>query len=439
MWSASSGGCRVMNKRLSTVDELHLSEWIRDGDLVTWGQACAEPVPLTAELMAQREAIGRFRVFVGLGIEQTIRPEHADRVTTLSYTGSGPNAALSRAGLLEVLPSHYSDYPRLIASGRLPVDVVLVQVSPADHLGRHSLSLGDEWLSSALDRARVVIAEVNEQAPWTHSRLLTEAEIDVIVETARPPVELRRRESGAVERRIAEHVRELVPDGATLQMGLGSLPEAVLGALDGHRELGVHSGAIGDGVAELMEAGIITNARKRCDVGCTVAGSLMGTERLFRFADRNPLIQVRDTRHTHDPVRLAAQTKFVAINSAFEVDLTGQVNAEVSGGRYRGAVGGSMDFLRGAARSPGGLPIVALPARAGERGRIVAALSGPVSTPRADVGIVVTEFGAADLRGLTLRGRQRRMLEIAHPDDREQLERAAAERQPSVGADGDSR
>jgi len=416
-----------MPVRVSTIDDLDLSRWVQAGDTVTWAQACAEPSPLTARLMAQRAAIGAFGVFIGLGIEPTVTPEHAERVSVKSYTGAGPNGALSRAGRLEILPSHYSDYPRLIASGRLPIDVVLVQLSPADNSGRHSLSLGDEWISAALDRARVVIAEVNAQAPWTDARRLHEAEIDVIVETDRPPVELHRRQSGEVERRIAEHVRDLIPDGATLQMGLGALPEAILGALRDHRELGVHSGAIGDAVVELIQRGVITNAKKSSDPGVTVAGSLMGTKRLFAFAHRNRLVRVRDIRYTHDPARLAAQPSLVAINSAFEVDLTGQINAEFANGAYLGAVGGSMDFLRNAARAPGGVPIIALPSRARDRGRIVAELSGPVTTPRADAGIIVTEFGATDLRGLTLGQRRPRMIEIAHPDDREALETAAAQ------------
>jgi len=411
---------------LESIDEFDFVEWIQAGDRVTWGQACSEPITLTGALLDQRAAIGGFEVFIGLGAKATVRPEHTDWVEVLSYTGAGPNAALSRAGLLNVLPSHYSDYPRLITSGRLRVDVVLLQLAPPDQFGRYSLSLGDEWLSPALESARTVIAEVNHQAPRTYSRMLTEGELDVIVHTSRPPVELGRRRPGEVERRIAENVRELVQDGATLQVGLGTLPDAILGALQGHRDLGIHSGAIGDSAVTLVEAGVITNARKSTDRGEIVTGSLMGTGRLFDFAKDNPLLQIRDTRYTHDPARLAMQTRFTAINSAFEVDLTGQVNAEVASGRYLGAVGGSIDFLRGAARAPEGAPIVALPARAGNQPRIVASLSGPVSTPRADAGIVVTEFGVADLRGKSLGRRQTEMVELAHPDDREALERTIA-------------
>jgi acetyl-CoA hydrolase len=381
---------------------------------------------LTALLMEQRAAIGPFRVFAGLGAEATILPKHTDLVTVVSYTGAGPNSALARAGMLEVLPSHYSDFPALIASRRLPVDVVLLQVAGPDQDGCYSLTAGDEWLSASIDGARVVIAEHNEQAPFTYSRLLHESEIDVLVTADHPPVELRRREPSEIDRCIAGHVAELVSDGATLQLGLGTLPEAIAEALGGHHDLGIHSGAIGDAALKLIEAGVVTNARKRTEPGRTVTGSLMGTRRLLDFADRNEELLVCATEVTHNPARLAAEPRLTAINSAFEVDLTGQVNAEVAGGRYAGAVGGAIDFLRGAARSPGGVPIVALPSQTRGVSRIVARLSGPVSTARADAGIIVTEVGVADLRGLTLAQRRERLLSIAHPDHRAVLEATAS-------------
>ncbi|WP_405150616.1 acetyl-CoA hydrolase [Sphaerisporangium sp. NBC_01403] len=418
-----------MAEILDRIERLDLSAHVRPGDTVIWGQACAEPLTLTERLIEQRAAIGGFRCFLGAPASGTIRPEHADHVSFLSYCGSGGNRALYRAGVLDILPCHYSALPDLIESGALPVDVALVQLPPADAAGRHSLGLADEYLSAAIDRARVVIAEVNDQVPWTHgTRTLTTADLDVIVYTSRPPAEIVRSEPGDAEQRVAGHVAGLIEDGATLQLGLGALPEAIVARLAGHRDLGVHSGLIGDAVADLMEAGVITGARKTLDRGRTVTGALMGTSRLFRYAHRNPAIELRDTRHTHDPEVLAAQERFVAINSAIEVDLTGQINAEVVRGVYAGAVGGAIDFLRAAARSRGGLPIVALTSTAllstGEAAsRIVANLSGPVSTPRADAGIIVTEYGVADLRGRSLDERRARMLAIAHPDHRPALEK----------------
>ena len=210
----------------------------------------------------------------------------------------------------------------------------------------------------------------------------------------------------------------MIEDGATLQFGLGALPEAILGQLADRRDLGVHSGAIGDQVAALMQSGVINNARKSIDRGVSIAGIMFGSQRLHDFAHNNPQIQFRSSSYTHGPGVLAQIERFTAINSAVEVDLSGQINAEVAAGAYVGAVGGAVDFLRAAHYSRGGLPIVALSSTAGKHSRIVAKLNGPVSTPRSDAGIIVTEYGVADLRGATLGERARRLLAIAHPEHR---------------------
>lgn len=243
--------------------------------------------------------------------------------------------------------------------------------------------------------------------------------------TDRPLPEIGQAAPGPVERAIAGHVSGLVEDGATLQAGLGAIPEAVLDRLTDRRDLGVHSGAIGDAVARLTAGGGVTNARKSRDRGITVAGLALGGRPVHELIHRNPAVQFRSTRYTHDVGVLSSIERFVALNSAVEVDLTGQVNAELAAGRYVGAVGGAADFLRGAARSRGGLPIVALPSLAGGRSRIVSRLSGPVSTSRADAGLIVTEHGVADLRGQPLAQRIRRMIDIAAPQFRAALEQEA--------------
>lgn len=385
-----------------------------------WGQACAEPRALTSRLFEQRARFGRFRCFLGIPATGTVRPEHADHVSFVSYTGSGANRALHAAGVLDVLPCHYSRLPGLFASRTMPVDVVMLLLPPPDRYGGYSMGLAEDYLSDAIDAARVVIAEVSEEVPATYSaRRLTTSDVDVVVRTSTRPAEVLRLAPGPAVRRIATHIAGLVKDGATLQVGLGGLPDAVLAGLADHRDLGVHSGLIGDGFVDLIASGAITNARKAFDRGSSVGGMLVGSRRLFKLAHANPGIQLRDTGYTHDPDLLAAQHQFTAINSALEVDLSGQINAEMVGGVYVGAVGGAVDFLRGAARSPGGLPIVAVPAR-----RIVAALSGPVTTSRADAGIIVTEHGIADLRGQSLRTRRERLIAIADPDRRAGLDAA---------------
>ena len=415
-----------------------LQQLIRPGDTLWWGQATAEPLTLTRAVVQHRHALtqgGRLGVFVGMGVSDTLAPDQADVIDFFGYAAGGPHRKLADAGVLDILPSHYSHLPGLIGAGVLPADVVLLQVSPPDEQGRYSLGLVQEYLPMALQKARVVIGEVNSAIPWTHGSVhLKASDFALLIAAEHAPLDQPRAAIGAVEQAIARHIAGLIEDGATLQLGIGNLPEAVLAALHGHRDLGLHSGAVSDGIALLAEAGVLTNARKSIDVGVGIGGILMGGETLRRWAHRNPQLELRATDYTHDPERLAASHKLAAINAAIEVDLTGQINAEVAAGVYVGAVGGAVDFLRGAARSRGGLPIVALPATAKGASRIVARLSGPVSTPRSDAGLIVTEHGVADLRGQPLSRRVRRLIAIAAPEHREALERQAHELLRRCGA-----
>ena len=396
--------------------DLDLTRYVRPGDRVVWGQGPAEPTTLVELLMAQRDRLGGVTCFLGLPGSDAIRAEHASGVTFQSYCGTGRNQRLPG---LEVLPVPYAALPGLLAGGRLAADVVLVQVSAPDEAGRHSLGLGEDYFSAALDTARVVIAEVNDQVPVTFgTRTLSADDWAVSLHSSRRPAEMKAAPPSATARAVARNVAALVEDGATVQFGVGGLPEACLDALAGHRDLGLHSGLLSDAAMRLMQAGVATGSRKTRDRGVAVAGFLGGTEALFRFAHRNPRIQLRGTGYTHDPQVLASQRQFTAINSALEVDLSGQVNAEEVNGRYVGSVGGASDFLRGAARSPGGLPIVALPSTARAVSRIVSRLNGPVSTARSDAGVIVTEHGVADLRGAPVSVRYERMLAIAHPEHR---------------------
>jgi acetyl-CoA hydrolase len=409
-----------------SLEQLDFSAFIRPGDCVAWGQAGAEPLTLTRALMAQRHAIGgRFSAFIGATWSDALLPEHGDVVDFYSYCGAGANRALWEAGKLDIVPCHYSELEMALSRGACHVDVLLLQVAPCGPDGVYSLSIGYEYLLPLVASARVIIAEVNDQAPWTHGSCELQAkDFAAMVHTSRAPLELKRTAPGEADLGVARHVAALIDDGATLQMGLGSLPDAILMQLLERRDLGVHSGAIGDAVAELMSRGVINNSRKTIDRGVTIAGAMMGGARLSAFAHRNPDVQFRGTSYTHNHEVLCSIDKLVAINAAIEVDLTGQINAELAGGRYVGAVGGAMDFLRAARRSKGGLPIIALPSRAGVRPRIVARLNGPVSTPRGDAGIIVTENGVADLRGLSVSQRIDRMIAIAHPDDRAALDAA---------------
>jgi acetyl-CoA hydrolase len=382
------------------------------GDGVLVGQASAEPQALTEALVANRAAYSGARVFLGINYAGIVRPEHADHLRLSAYTGAGANRALAEAGVLDIHPHPYSRFAALIREKKIPSDVVLVQLSAPNADGEHSLGIAAEYLVPALACCRAIVAEVNERVPWTYSeRVLRREDLALAVPGARPPALPASRPLPDFALAIARHAARFIPDGATLEFGLGVLPDAVCAALADRRNLRVHSGALGDGAVELMRAGVVRSAD---------CGLLLGTERLFAFAHRNPAIRLRSSEYTHDPRVLGAIERFVAINSALEVDVSGQVNAEVASGRYVGAVGGALDFVRAANQSPGGVSLLLVRAD-----RIVARLSGPVATPRSEAGVVVTEHGAADLRGLTLEERRRALLAIAAPERRATLARGA--------------
>lgn len=407
------------------VADLDLTRYIRPGDTVVWGQACGEPRSLTQALVAQRGALHGVRCFLGIPCTDTIRPEHADHLRFTSYSAAGPNQALLQAGVLDLLPCHYSALPGALAAGPLRADVVMLLLPPARNDGSYGLGVCADYVATLIGRA-LVIAEVSDQVPDVGcARSLSRNDLDVVVHSSSSPAQYHAsRPLQTVETAIASHVAGLVEDGATLQVGIGSMPSAVLPALAGHRDLGVHSGMITDAVADLIEAGAVTGAHKTVDRGLVVTGFLMGTGSLLAHAARDRAVCLRDTTYTHDPAVLAAQHRFTAINGAIEVDLTGQINTEVIRGRYVGAVGGAVDFMRGAARSAGGMAITVLPSTAGKHSRIVPRLAGPVSIARSDAGLIVTEHGIADLRGLALPERRERMLAIADPAHRAVLEAA---------------
>ncbi|WP_106400922.1 acetyl-CoA hydrolase/transferase family protein [Actinocorallia populi] len=407
--------------------ELDLGRFLRHGDRIVMGQACGEPTTLVEALIEQGRGIGGLSVFIATSFSGLLGPKTADAFTLSSMGAIGALRATAREHRLGVIPCHVSQVGPMIEAGIIGCDAAFVQVSPADADGNHSFGLISDHVKAAVSRARVVIAEVNEQVPFTRGELLPAAEIDCAVHVSRPPVEVPPARIGAADEAMARHAAVYIEDGAVLQTGVGAVPDAILRLLHDRRDLGVHSGMLGDGLVELVEAGVVTNARKPIDRGVSINGALIGTRRLYEFADRNPLIRMCATSYTHDPGVLARLDGLVSVNSAVEVDLTGQVNAEQSGPVYLGGTGGQVDFVRAGARSPGGRAIIALPAtaRGGAVSRITAALSGPVTTARSEVDVIVTEFGAAELKGRTLAERTRRLIAIAHPDFQEDLAREA--------------
>jgi acyl-CoA hydrolase len=377
-----------------------LGSVIRAGDGILWGQACAEPQSLVEALVAQRKAFSPCSIFLGSSYSGILKPEHAGELRLSAYCGIGTHRALADAGVLEILPVPYSQLGNLIRHGKISCDVVMLQVSPPNARGEYSLGLAADYLVPALDVCRAIVAEVNDQVPWTHTeRLLTRADFDLVVESSRPPATAPRKEPRELELAIARNAAAFVPHGAVLEFGIGTLPDAVCAALGRHEGLRVHTGSVGDGVVELLERKVVS----RVD-----AALLVGSQKLFAFARDNERVRLRSSEYTHDAGVLARQPGFVAINSAVEVDLTGQVNGELAGGSYVGAVGGALDFVRAANRSPGGVAMTLIPSS-----RVVERLFAPVSVPRSEAGVIVTEKGAADLRGCGLRERERRLRAIA--------------------------
>jgi acyl-CoA hydrolase len=412
-----------------TPETLDLRQFLKAGDHIVFGQACGEPTTLVEALIAQGQHIGGLSAFIATSFSGLFTPESAGSFRLQSMGAIGALRSMTKAHALDVIPVHVSQVAPLITAGIMPCDVAMIQVSPADAEGNHSCGLISDYVRAAVDKARVVIAEVNEAVPYTHGELIPASAIDVAVMVSRQPVEVAPAKIGETDEAIARHCAEFIGDGSVIQTGVGAVPDAVLRLLGDRKDLGVHSGMLGDGLVDLIEAGVVTNARKEIDAGVTINGALIGTRRLYQFCDRNPAIRMTPTSYTHDAAVLAQLSRLVTLNSALEVDLTGQVNAEQTGAAYLGGTGGQVDFVRAGARSPGGasLMVLAATAKGGTLSKIVPALSGPVTTARTEVDVVVTELGAAELKGQSLAERNRRLIAIAHPDFREDLSRAAHE------------
>jgi len=338
----------------------------------------------------------------------------------------GPNARAAVAdGRADYIPTFLSDVPRLFEGGLLPLDAVFVNATPPDAHGFCSLGTSVEAMHAAIRAARTVIVQFNASMPKTlGDSFIHVSQIDLAVECDVPPYEHVVGPIGEVERRIGEYVAELVPDGATIQLGIGAIPVATALALRDKRDLGVHTEMFTDPIVDLVEAGVVTGARKERNRGKIVTAFLMGTKRLYDFVDDNPMVEMRPVDFTNDTHVIRSFSRMVAINSAIEVDLSGQVVADSIGHRLYSGVGGQMDFIRGASLASEGRAIIALPSMArGGSSRIVSSLreGAGVVTTRAHVRTVVTEWGVAELFGKTLRERAVALIGIAHPDMREAL------------------
>ncbi|MBI4461901.1 MAG: acetyl-CoA hydrolase/transferase family protein [Acidobacteria bacterium] len=401
---------------------------VRSGNRVYIHPGCATPEPLVQALAARAAELTNVEVvhLLTFGQADYIRPEMEGRFRhTAFFIGANVREAVN-AGRADFVPIFLSEIERLFSTGAMPIDVALIQVSPPDEHGFCSLGVGVDTTLTAAKCARTVVAEVNEQMPrtWGDSFLHT-SQIDYLVETNRPLLELPRHPMTELHRAIGRNIADLIEDGATLQLGIGGIPDAVLLYLREKNDLGIHTEMFSDGIMELVKAGIITCERKTLHPHKIIASFVLGSRALFDFIDNNPLIELHPVYYTNDPFVIAQNEKMVAINSALQVDLTGQVCSDSIGRTFYSGFGGQTDFIRGAAHAKGGKPIIALPATAkdGSVSRIVPVLdsgAGVVDT-RADVHYVVTEYGVAYLFGLSVRERARALIRIAHPKFREEL------------------
>lgn len=363
---------------------------------------------------------------LSIGPADYVAPELQDhiRVNTMFISANVRKAV--QEGRADFTPVLLSEYTLLFKNNVLPVDVALIHVSPPDEHGFCSLGVEVGLTKSPAESAKVIIAEINQQMPRTLGDSfihLSRINYMVPVDYPLPEMPMHGEGSSNIVDHIARNIVELIPDGATMQMGIGEIPDAVLKYLFEKKDLGVHSELFSDGVIELVESGILTNARKSLHPGKIIAGFILGTKRLYQWVDDNALIELHRTEYVNDPFVIAQNDRMVAINSAIEVDLTGQVCADSIGPKLYSGVGGQLDFIYGASRSKGGVPIIALPSTAKEFSRIVPTLKpgAGVVTTRNHVRFIVTEYGVADLYGRTIRQRAQSLIKIAHPQFRNEL------------------
>lgn len=416
------------NKNVSAAEALKI---VKSGDRVVIGHACGEPPALVAALVDRAPELRNVEIvhMVAMGPAKYAQPgmESSFRHNALFVGGSTRKSVEEKRA--DYTPCFFSEIPRLFRDGFLPVDVALIQVTPPDEQGFCSFGVSVDYTQTATECAKTVICQVNKQMPKTSGAKIHLDQMTCIVEKDEPLIELKPAKIGDLEKKIGENVATLIPDGATLQLGIGAIPDAVLLFLGNKKDLGIHSEMFSDGVVFLAESGVVTNRKKTINPGKFIATFLMGTQKLYDFVNNNPDVIMLPVDHVNDPYIIGQNQNMISINSALQVDLMGQVNAEMIGSRQFSGIGGQVDFVRGASRSHGGKSIIALPSTAssGTISRIAVDLDhgAAVSTSRNDVHCIVTEYGVANLRGKSLRERARALISIAHPDFRADLEAAA--------------
>jgi 4-hydroxybutyrate CoA-transferase len=422
----------IYQSRIVTAEEAVRT--IKSGDRVFLTGNCSVPRTILAALVDYAPHLNDVEIVQALSVGPAdyVSPEMEGhlRVNTM-FTSANVRKAVQE-GRADFTPVLLSEFTLLFKNGHLPLDAALVHLSPPDNYGFCSFGVEVGLTKTPADSSKTIIAEVNQRMPRTlGDSFIHISNVDYIVPVDYPLTEMpMTSENGSeVIERIAQHIAELIPDGATMQLGIGAIPDAMLKYLYEKKDLGIHTELFSDGVIDLVDAGVLTNARKSLHPGKIIAGFILGTQRLYDWVDDNPLIELHPTEYVNDPFVIAQNERMVAINSAIEIDLTGQVCADSIGPKIYSGVGGQLDFIYGASRSKGGIPIIALPSTAKQFSRIVPMLKpgAGVVTTRNHVRYVVTEYGIADLYGKTIRQRAQALIGIAHPDFRDELSDRAGE------------
>jgi len=406
---------------------------VKSGNHIFLTGNCSVPKKLLSALIARAPQLYDVEIYQALTVagSEYVAPEMEGHLRVNSLFISGNIRKAIWEGRADFTPVLLSQFPLLFKNGVLPVDVAFIHISPPDRRGYCTMGIESGLTRSAAEAAQIVIAEVNQQMPRVHGdTLIHVSELDYIIPVDYPLAELPMSDEGGCQvlESMACLIAERIPDGATLQTGIGSIPDTVLRFLHGRKDLALHTELISDGIIDLVEAGVINCSRKTLHPGKIIAGFMLGTQRLYRWADDFPMIELHRTEYVNNPFVIAQNARMVAINSAIEIDLTGQVSADSIGTRFYSGVGGQLDFIYGAGMSDGGLPIIAMPSTTTLNNnqvisRIVPVLKegAGVTTTRNHVHYVTTEYGMVDLYGKSIRHRARLLISVAHPDFRDQL------------------
>jgi acetyl-CoA hydrolase len=426
----------IYQSRITTAEEA--VESIKSGNRIFMTGNVSVPKTLLAALVARAPKLKNVEICQALSVGPAdyVKPGLEDHIRVNALFISANVRKAVQEGRADFTPVLLSEFPLLFKNNILPVDVALIHVSPPDEHGFCSLGVEVGLTKSSAESSKIIIAEVNDQMPRTlGDSFMHVSRLTHIVPVSYPIVEMpMAADSDKTAELIASHVSDLIPDGATMQLGIGAIPDAVLKYLFHKKDLGIHSEMISDGVIDLVETGVVTNARKTLHTGKIVIGFILGSQRLYSWVDDNPICEFHPTEYVNDPFVIAQNDRMVAINSAIEVDLTGQVCADSIGPKFFSGIGGQFDFIYGASRSKGGIPIIAMPSTnimkdGTSTSKIVSMLKqgAGVVTGRNHVHFVVTEYGVADLYGKTIRQRVKALINIAHPDFRADLEKQATE------------